>query len=140
MMDELLKLKVLKRLMIGLAIFSFVGLPIVINLWPAGWIWEPSQPDYEGMIGAIYGGFALALLWASRNPVRHIVIVYGYILSSVFHGGFMTYLALTQPGETSHLYGDVLFNFAVAVLLFLFIPWRMVEVEDRTFLGRTLKS
>ncbi len=139
-MDDQTKLRVLRRLMIALVIFSFVGLPVMINLWPAGWLWEPSQPDYEGMIGAIYAGFALVLLWAARDPIRHIVIVYAYIVSSIFHGSFMAYLALSQEGEIVHLYGDILFNFAIAVLFFLFIPWGMLEAKDKTFLGFTLKS
>jgi uncharacterized membrane protein YqjE len=133
-MKDLAKLKVLKGLMIALAIFSFVGLPVVINVWPAGWIWEPSQPDYEGMIGAIYAGLSVVLLWAVRDPIRHIAIVYAFIVSSIFHGGFMAYLAATQEDEIMHLAGDVFFNFAIAVLFFLFIPWGMLKEEDKTFL------
>jgi hypothetical protein len=140
MMEDQTKLKVLKKLMVALALFSLVGLPIVIKLWPAGWIWEPPQPAYEGMIGAIYVGFSLALLWAAKDPIRHIVIVYGFILSSIFHGGLMAYLAVTQEGALAHLYGDVLFNFAIVVLFIYFIPWGMLEAEDKTILGFTLKS
>lgn len=130
-MSDTTKLKTLKVLMIAVGIFSVVGVPVAIILWPAGWIWEPSQPDYEGMIAVIYLGFALCLFWAVRNPVRHIIIVWGFILSSILHGGFMAYLALTQENEIQHLWGDVLFNFFIVALFLIFMPWGMLR-EQRT--------
>ncbi len=125
------KLKVLKVLMLAIGIFSIVGIPVVIMIWPGGWIWEPSQPDYEGMIGAIYLGFSLCLLWAVRNPIRHIIIVWGFILASIFHGGFMAYLALTKEGATAHLWGDVLFNVLIAALFLIFMPWGMLREKQK---------
>ncbi len=130
-MSNSTKLKVFKGLILAIGIFGIAGVPVAIALWPGGWLWEPSQPDYEGMIGAIYLGFAICLLWAVRNPVRHIIIVWGFILSSIFHGAFMAYLALTQEAEIAHLWGDVLFMVIIVALLLIFMPWGLLREKQK---------
>lgn len=70
-------------------------------------------------------------IWASRDPIRHISIVYFIILSGFFHGGIMVYFALIDQVERLHLLGDVPFTLAFSVLLLVFVPWKMLKQQQK---------
>lgn len=56
------------------------------------------------------------LLIASRNPLRHLSLIWFTVFSSVVPAGIMTVQALNMPSEHGHLFGDVLGLFYVAIL------------------------
>ena len=103
-------------------IFIFAVYPLMTALWPSGWRWSPNQPQYEQMILGIYATLGVFLLVASRNPLRHLSLIWFTVFSSVVHAGIMTAQALTVPSEHGHLMGDVPALFLVAVVLASLTP------------------
>jgi len=111
----------LALILVGL-IFIFGVYPLMMSLWPSGWRWSPNQPQYEQMILGVYATLGVFLLIASRNPLRHLSLIWFTVFSSVVHAGIMTVQALNMPSEHGHLYGDVPALFFVAILLGLLTP------------------
>src|SRR5215475_2468404 len=88
-------------ILVGL-IFIFGIYPLMTSLWPSGWRWNPNQPEYEQMIIGIYATLGVFLLMASRNPLRHLSLIWFTVVSSVVHAGIMTVQALTNLPEHGH--------------------------------------
>jgi hypothetical protein len=108
-------------ILVGL-IFIFCVYPLMMSLWPSGWRWSPNQPQYEQMILGVYATLGVFLLIASRNPLRHLSLIWFTVFSSLVHAGIMTVQALQMPSEHGHLFGDIPALFFVAVLLGLLTP------------------
>ena len=90
--------------------------------WPAGFRWQPNQPEYEQMMQGIYATLGMFLILASRNPVRHRSLIWFAVWSSVVHGGIMAVQAMKMPREGGHLVGDVPALFLMAVVLAVLTP------------------
>jgi hypothetical protein len=103
-------------------IFIFAVYPLMMTFWPSGWRWSPNQPEYEQMILGVYATLGMFLLYASRNPLRHLSLIWFTAISSVVHAGIMTVQALQMPAEHGHLYGDIPALFFVAILLAVLTP------------------
>jgi hypothetical protein len=108
-------------ILVGL-IFIFGVYPLMMALWPSGWRWSPNQAQYEQMILGVYATLGVFLLIASRNPLRHLSLIWFTVFSSIVHAGIMTVQALRMPSEHGHLFGDVPALFIVAALLALLTP------------------
>jgi len=108
-------------ILVGL-IFIFGVYPLMMALWPSGWRWSPNQAQYEQMILGVYATLGVFLLIASRNPLRHLSLVWFTVFSSIVHAGIMTVQALRMPSEHGHLFGDVPALFIVAALLAFLTP------------------
>ena len=107
--------------LVGL-IFIFAVYPLMMSVWPSGWRWSPNQPQYEQMILGVYATLGVFLLIASRDPLRHLSLIWFTVFSSLVHAGIMTVQALNMPSEHGHLFGDVPALILVAVLLGLLTP------------------
>jgi hypothetical protein len=103
-------------------IFIFAVYPLMMTFWPSGWRWSPNQPEYEQMILGVYATLGMFLLYASRNPLRHLSLIWFTVISSVVHAGIMTVQALQMPAEHGHLYGDIPALLFVAILLAVLAP------------------
>jgi hypothetical protein len=103
-------------------IFIFAVYPMMNMWWAAGWRWNPHQPEYEQMILGVYATLGVFLLIASRNPLKHVSLIWFTAISSLVHGGIMLVQALRAPMEHGHLYGDIPALFLV-VVLGLLTPW-----------------
>jgi hypothetical protein len=108
-------------ILVGL-IFIFGVYPLMMGLWPSGWRWSPNQAQYEQMILGVYATLGVFLLIASRNPLRHLSLIWFTVFSSIVHAGIMTVQALRMPSEHGHLFGDVPALFIVAALLAFLTP------------------
>ena len=108
-------------ILVGL-IFIFGVYPLMMALWPSGWRWSPNQAQYEQMILGVYATLGVFLLIASRNPLRHLSLIWFTVFSSIAHAGIMTVQALRMPSEHGHLFGDVPALFIVAALLIFLTP------------------
>jgi hypothetical protein len=108
-------------ILVGL-IFIFGVYPLMMSFWPSGWRWSPNQPQYEQMILGVYATLGVFLLIASRNPLRHLSLIWFTVFSSVVHAGIMTAQALSIPSEHGHMWGDVPALFIVALLLAILTP------------------
>jgi hypothetical protein len=103
-------------------IFVFAAYPLMMSLWPAGWRWQPNQPEYEQMILGLYATLGVFLLIASRNPLEHRSLIWFTVWSSLVHAGIMAVQAMNMPAEHGHLLGDIPALFLVAVILALLMP------------------
>jgi hypothetical protein len=103
----------------GLIFMSLIGL---MTIWPAGWRWQPSQPEYEQMIMGVYATLGMFLIIASRNPLQHRSLIWFTVWSSVVHAGIMTVQAIVDTAERGHLIGDVPGLFLVAIVLGVLMP------------------
>jgi hypothetical protein len=98
-----------------------VGLYPLTVLWPAGFMWEPRQAEYEQMILGVYAVLGIFLLLASRNPAEHKSLIWFAAWSSLVHGLIMLIQALRDTVERPNLFGDVpaliLIGLVLAVLM-----------------------
>jgi hypothetical protein len=122
----------LKYLSVALKIVGtlfIVGLyPLMMWIWPAGWGWEPRQPEYEWMILGIYATLGVFLLLAAKNPLEHLSLIWFTIWSSLVHGGIMLIQGMADENERANLIGDVPALFLIAIVLWFLVP----KQSDRT--------
>ena len=117
------RLSYLRVALILVGLISIFGVyPLMMALWPSGWRWSPNQAQYEQMILGVYATLGVFLLIASRNPLRHLSLIWFTVFSSIVHAGIMTVQALRMPSEHGHLFGDVPALFIVAALLAFLTP------------------
>lgn len=98
------------------SIFLFALYPLTV-LWPAGFMWEPRQAEYEQMIVITYAVLGLFLLLASREPSKHWSLIRFAAWSSLAHGGVMLIQALRDPMEQANFFGDIPALLLVGVVL-----------------------
>ncbi|WDD36686.1 hypothetical protein PQG02_36925 (plasmid) [Nostoc sp. UHCC 0926] len=116
-------------LRIALALFGIVFLLIypLSQVWASGWLWQPSQHEYEQMIIGVYATLGIFLLLASRQPEAYLSLIWFTVWSSVVHGLIMTVHAVIDPVEHGHLFGDVPALFLVAIVLGFLAPRKVVS-------------
>src|SRR5215471_14987873 len=115
--------RVLKAVLVVVGlIFVFAVFPLMMYLWPAGWRWQPNQPEYEQMILGVYATLGIFLLLASRNPSAHRSLIAFTAWSSLVHAGIMTVQAFQNAGERGHLLGDIPALVIVGVALLALAP------------------
>src|SRR5262249_49443721 len=98
-------------------------------IWPSGWAWHTGHSDYPPMIAGIYATLGVFLLLAAREPYAHLSLIWFTVWSSIVHAGIMTAQALTEPGQISHLAGDVPALFIAAIALAVLTPRRQRVVS-----------
>ena len=103
-------------LLIAGLIFLVGLLPLTI-VWPAGFMWEPRQAEYEQMIIGVYAVLGIFLIIASRGPAEHRSLIWFAVWSSLIHGLIMLAQALRDPVERPNLMGDVPALILIAVVL-----------------------
>ncbi len=103
-------------------IFMF-GIYPLTKIWPSGWSWHvDGHSMYLDMILGLYATLGACLLWATRDPMRHLSLVWFTVWSSVVHASIMAVQAFQDAHQMGHLYGDVLALYAVAALLAVLTP------------------
>lgn len=116
----------LKYLSIALYLFGgifVVGLPLMMMvIWPSGWGWTPSQPEYEQMILGVYMTLGVFLILAAKDPLANASLIWYTVWSSIVHGGIMLVQALMDDTERANLLGDVPALFLVAIVLAYLMP------------------
>ena len=107
-------------IVVGL-IFIF-GVWLLMRVWPSGWQWQPSQPEYEQMIMGVYATLGVFLLLAAREPRKHRSLILFTAWSSIVHAGIMGLQAIRDTAERGHLIGDVPALAIVGILLIILAP------------------
>ena len=107
-------------LLVGL-VFIF-GIVPLMQWWPAGWQWQPNQPEYEQMIQGVYATLGVFLVIASRNPAAHRSLIAFTAWSSIVHAGIMAVQTVGDSAEKGHLLGDIPALIIVGVLLLFLAP------------------
>ncbi len=104
------------------AIFIVGIYAMMVWIWPAGWAWEPRQPEYEQMIMGVYATLGVFLIRAAKDPTAHLSLIWFTIWSCLVHGAIMTVQATVDPMERANLLGDIPAIFLVAVVLWYLMP------------------
>src|SRR5262245_14603056 len=115
------RIKYLRITLVLVGLTFIVGLYSLIILWPSGWAWHMEEtywlPHYLQMIIGVYATLGVFLLIASRDPLKHLSLIWFTVWSSVVHAGVMGIQALANPEHRAHLWGDVPTIFVVAAVL-----------------------
>ncbi|WP_433473658.1 DUF6632 domain-containing protein [Spirillospora sp. CA-142024] len=114
-----------QRLRIALIVVGSIlvaGVYPLVNLWQAGFRWQPGQPEYEQMIAAVYAVLGIFLIRASRAPFKHLSLIWFTVWSSMTHAGVMAVHALMDSSQRVHLVGDVPALGIVAAVLTVLTP------------------
>jgi hypothetical protein len=90
--------------------------------WPSGWAWHTGHSDYPMMIVGIYATLGVFLIFAARDPLANLSLIWFTVWSSAVHGAIMAVQAVTQPEQMGHLAGDVPALFIVAAALAILTP------------------
>lgn len=127
----------IRLLRVALVVFGLIFLvgvyPLMMAWWPAGWRWQPNQPDYEQMILGVYATLGIFLIIAARNPLQNRSLIWFTVWSSFVHGGIMAVQAMRAPAEHGHLLGDVPALVLVAVVLAILMPRGNAAESAKTF-------
>ena len=99
-------------------------------VWPAGWRWAPHHAHYEQMMVGIYFTLGVFLLRASKDPSRHLSIIWFAVWSSIVHASIMTVQALSAPEHRGHLLADVPALFLAAAVFSLLMPRRQRPISS----------
>jgi hypothetical protein len=119
-----------RRLRIALIVVGIVfvaGVYPLMNLWPAGFRWQPEQPEYEQMIAVIYAVLGIFLIRASRDPFNHLSLIWFTVWSSLAHAVLMAVHAVMDLSEWVHLVGDVPALVIITVALAVLTPRRLAS-------------
>lgn len=109
--------KPLRVALLIVGLIFLIGLLPLTMIWPAGFMWEPRQTEYEQMIIGVYAVLGIFLIIASRNPAEHRSLIWFTVWSSLIHGLIMLAQALRDPVERPNLMGDVPALILIAVVL-----------------------
>ena len=114
----------LEVLSIALVIFGLVFLSIypLMLIWPSGWTWHTGYSDYPLMIVGIYATLGVFLLRASREPLKHLSLIWFTVWSSIVHGAIMAFQSFESPQNYGHLVGDAPALIVAAVVLAVLTP------------------
>jgi hypothetical protein len=109
--------KPLRIALLIVGLIFLVGLLPLTMIWPAGFMWEPRQSEYEQMVIGVYAVLGIFLIIASRDPAEHRSLIWFTVWSSLIHGLIMLAQALRDPVERPNLMGDVPALILIAVVL-----------------------
>jgi hypothetical protein len=114
----------LNILSIALVVFGLVFLSVypLMLIWPSGWTWHTGHSDYPLMIVGIYATLGVFLIMASRDPLRHLSLIWFTVWSSLVHAAIMGIQSFESPQNHGHLVGDVPALIIAAVVLALLTP------------------
>jgi|SRR5690554_732744 len=117
------KLRYLKVALYLFGVIFIIGVPAMMMwIWPDGWSWTPSQPEYEQMIMGIYATLGVFLILAAKDPLAHASLIWFTVWSSIVHGGIMLVQAVVDETDRANLWGDVPALFLVAIVLGYLMP------------------
>ncbi|MHC4711329.1 MAG: DUF6632 domain-containing protein, partial [Planctomycetota bacterium] len=112
----------LRIVLIVVGLIFIFGIWLLMRVWPSGWQWQPSQPEYEQMIMGVYATLGVFLLLAAREPRKHRSLILFTAWSSIVHAGIMGLQAIRDTAERGHLIGDVPALAIVGILLIILAP------------------
>ena len=122
-MDERNRYLQITLTIVGIA---FLLIYPLMQFWPSGWAWQPSQYEYEQMIVGVYATLGVFLLWASRKPEAHLSLIWFTVWSSLVHGVIMAIQVVLHPAEQGHLFGDIPALILIAVVLGILTPRKVL--------------
>lgn len=88
-MNDAQRLAALRIVLIVVGLITLFAVWPLMILWPSGWTWHSGHSDYPLMIVGIYATLGVFLLKASRDPMKHLSLIWFTVWSSVVHGAIM---------------------------------------------------
>ena len=117
------KFRCLKISLYVFGVIFIVGVPAMMMwIWPSGWSWTPSQPEYEQMIMGIYVTLGIFLVRAAKDPMANTSLIWFTIWSSIVHAGIMLVQAIVDVTDRANLLGDIPALFLVGFVLWYLMP------------------
>jgi hypothetical protein len=116
------RLWILRLVLLLIGIFFIFGIYAAMHYWPWGWVWEPKHEVYEWVLLGIYATLGVFLIWAVKNPLEHLSLIWFTFWSSIVHGGIKLFEALINKNEYGHLLGDIPAFFLIALILWYLTP------------------
>lgn len=113
---------VLRPVLVVVGLVFIFGVALFMRIWPSGWQWQPSQPEYEQMIMGVYATLGILLILSARDPARHRSLILFTAWSSLVHAGIMGIQAIRDTAERGHLIGDVPALAIVGIVLLILAP------------------
>ena len=143
-MDETARIKYLRLALRAVGVIFIVGIYSLVMIWPSGWSWHagPSHhlPHYLQMILGVYATLGVFLLFASRDPLANLSLIWFTVWSSVVHAGIMAAQALTNPEQIAHLWGDVPALLVLAGVLAFLTPRTAKAQTSVSTLGKAASA
>ena len=121
-MNDTQKLAALRIVLIVVGLIALFAIWPLMIFWPSGWTWHSGHSDYPLMIVGIYATLGVFLLKASRDPMKHLSLIWFTVWSSVVHAGIMAAQAISDGAESGHLIGDVPALLLIAIVLGVLTP------------------
>jgi hypothetical protein len=132
-MNDIQRLAALRIVLIAVGLITLFAIWPLMMLWPSGWTWPSGHSDYPLMIVGIYATLGVFLLMASRDPLKHLSLIWFTVWSSIVHGVIMTVqsfgVEMDGTRHVGHLAGDVPALFIIAAVLAFLTP-RGDKVRD----------
>lgn len=120
-MNDAQRLAALRIVLIVVGLITLFAVWPLMILWPSGWTWHSGHSDYPLMIVGIYATLGVFLLKASRDPMKHLSLIWFTVWSSVVHGAIMAVqsfgMEMDGMQHFGHLVGDVPALFIIAAAL-----------------------
>lgn len=123
-MDPDRRLRALKVALWITGLAFAVGVPVLTSVWPAAWMWEPRQPEYEQMIIGVYVTLGIFVCLAARDPLHNRGLIAFTAWSSLVHGAIMFVQALRDPAEHANFLGDIPSLLLIGFVLLFLMPRR----------------
>jgi hypothetical protein len=127
-MNDTQRLAALRIVLIVVGLIAVFAIWPLMSLWPSGWAWHSGHSQYPLMIVGIYATLGVFLLMASREPTKHLSLIWFTVWSSIVHGVIMAVQSfdvdMDGTSHVGHLVGDVPALFVVAAALAFFTPRR----------------
>ena len=122
-MDIKLRMQLLKVALAVVGVIFIFGIYTLGQVWPSGWVWAAGHPQhYLHMIIAVYAVLGVFLLIASRDPLKHLSLIWFTVWSSIAHSALMAYQSVMDPAESGHMIGDVPALAIIAIVLAILTP------------------
>ena len=122
------RMKSLQVALIVFGIICIIGVYLMMRFWPSGWVWTPSQYEYEQMLIGVYATLGVFLILAARAPLKHLSLIWFTIWSSIVHGSIMFFQAMVDETEHGHFVGDIPALFIMAIVLWVLVPKKVTTI------------
>jgi hypothetical protein len=116
------KIRLSRRVLPVIGAIFIAGVWLLMQVWPAGWAWQPDQPEFRQMILGVYATLGVFLVIAARDPAQHRSLILFTAWSSIVHSGIMAAQAIVDATERGHFLGDVPALALVGIVLLVLAP------------------
>ncbi len=122
-MNDSNRIQYLRIALIVVGLIFIFGIWTLTVIWPSGWSWHTGgRSEYLEMILGIYATLGVFLIWASRNPMMHLSLIWFTVWSSIVHAIIMAAESIANTQHIGHLWGDVAALLIVAAALAALTP------------------